>query len=112
MDELFNKFGEPIFEMARLGDSGPYSFWVYTETQKQKSFHFKHKADFEVVINADDMSILEIKNNSSKYNFIKNDPLPSDLQKIVDDFLKSPNKADMGINNWRAFNILWRSLNG
>jgi hypothetical protein len=112
VDELFDKFGNPIMEMARIGDSGAYSFWVYSETQKQRSFHFKHKSDFEVVINADDFTVLEIKNNKSKYVFTKNQSLPSNLQKIVDVFFKSPSRADIEINNWRAFNILWSSLNG
>jgi hypothetical protein len=51
LSEKVDSFGipKPLMEMARIGDYGQYSFWVYTEPMKNPSFHLKHKTDFEIV---------------------------------------------------------------
>lgn len=113
ISENTDRFGVPqiLIEMARIGDAGPYSFWVYTEPLNNPSFHFKHKTDFEVVLQMKDLKILEIKHNNSKFPFKKGDQLPGVIHKLVQAFLKDKNKKLPHRSNEQAIDDAWKLLN-
>ena len=116
MTNRLDGFGMPIteevlLEMARVGDSGPYSFWVYTEKLLNPSFHMKHKADFEIVLQMKDLKILEIKHNESKFTFEKNQLPPREILDVVNDFLSQNNKKDSERTNRQALSFAWKLLN-
>lgn len=114
ISERIDGFGVPgeLTEMARVGTTGQYSFWVYTEPLKNPSFHLKHKTDFEIVLQMKDLIILEIKHNDSKFEFTKNELPPKEILRIVTSFLDGKNAKIAQVTNWDAIGLLWDALNG
>ena len=100
-----------LWEMARVGEEGSYSFWVYTESLKNPSFHLKHKTDFEIVLQINDLKILEIKHNQSKFRFVKGEQPPSVILDLINNFLSKQNKYDAKTTNKGFLDALWLSLN-
>lgn len=107
-----DSFGMPLLvEMARLGDLGQYSFWVYHEPLDNPSFHVKHKTDFEIVLQSKDFTILEIKFNKSRHRFTKNELPPTAILDVVKQFMAQTSSKDPGRSNREAFEFAWKLLN-
>ena len=102
-------------ERALAGKVGEYSFWVYGgylgEPLKNPSFHLKHKTDFEIVLQTKDLRILEVKGNSSRYEFKKNELPPKAILEVVTDFLGSPSEKNKKLMNRELVDVLWDALN-
>jgi hypothetical protein len=112
--EDVDKFGIPklLIEMARIGDMGNYSFWVYTEPLGNPSFHLKFKKDFEIVLQMKDFKILEVKFNNTPMRLEKNEHPPQPIIKMIKKFLAAKNEKDPEFNNERFMTIIWKGLNG
>lgn len=102
---------KPLTEMARLGDLGQYSFWVYSDPLKNPSFHVRHKTDFEIVIQAKDLTVLEIKNNASRYKFKKGEQPPTPVMSVINQFMSAKNSKKPSMDNAEAFDFAWKLLN-
>lgn len=98
-------------EMARLGDLGQYSFWVYNEPLGNPSFHVRHKTDFEVVLQLKDLKVLEVKYNQSRYVFKKKQHPPKEVMGVVSKFLGQQNVTSPKLTNREALDLLWDALN-
>lgn len=111
--EKTDAFGIPnqLVEMARIGDAGPYSFWVYTEPLKNPSFHMKHKTDFEIVLQIKDLKILEVKHNKSKFKFEKNELPPGPILKLANAFLNQKHHKKPSLTNQEMIDLFWDALN-
>lgn len=109
-----DSFGIPselLVEMARLGDLGQYSFWVYSEPLKNPSFHLKHKTDFEIVIQMKDGIILEIKSNNSRFEFRKGAQPPKQIVDVIAQFMNLKSLKDPTRTNGEFLPIVWKVLN-
>lgn len=113
LTEQVDGFGIPqvLVEMARIGDSGQYSFWVYSEPLKNPSFHLKHKTDFEIVLQIKDLKILEIKNNQSRFKFRKGALPPAEILNMVKLFFAAPNEKRRELTNLDAIDFAWKIIN-
>ncbi len=113
MSESLDSFGipQPLLEMARLGDFESYSFWVYKEPLKNPSFHLRHKTDFEIVIQANGLTILEVKHNKSRFKFNKGDQPPKAILDIIEKFMAAMSSKDESRTNKQAFEFAWKLLN-
>jgi hypothetical protein len=100
-----------IWEMARVGDIGPYSIWIYHEPLKNPSFHLRYKNDFEIVLQMKNLTILEIKFNNTHNSFEKGKLPPKNILKLIKEFLKLSNAKNNDVTNYQAMNIIWNSLN-
>lgn len=105
------KLLQQLTEMARIGNKDQYSFWVYTEPLKNPSFHLRHKTDFEIVLQAKDFAVLEIKYNKSRFKFVKGQLPPKEILSLVQDFMAAKNDKEPKVTNQEVFGLLWSSLN-
>ncbi len=107
--DLFER--EPLVEMARLGNMGNFSFWVYTEPLKNPSFHLRYGNQFEIVVQAADWMVLEIKFNTSRFVFKKGTLPPAPILKQIQTFFGAQSKDEPKINNAEAFRVIWKAVN-
>ena len=113
VSEDLDGFGVPqlLVEMARIGDHGQYSFWVYSEPLLNPSFHLKHKTDFEIVLQMKDLKILEIKSNQSRFRFKKGELPPKEILSMVQSFLVADNSKRPELTNADALDFAWKIIN-
>lgn len=113
LSERVDGFGIPevLIEMARIGDYGQYSFWVYSEPLKNPSFHLKHKTDFEIVLQIKDLKVLEIKSNQSRFKFKKGELPPSEILSMIRSFFAEPNARRSELTNLDAIDFAWKIIN-
>lgn len=101
-----------MFEMAKLGTKDGYQFYIYSEPLLQKSIHIKWGQN-EIVFDVKNRIVLEVKKlEKNKFkNLIKGNPLPTKLQKLVDEFLQEKNAKAPWMTNRKALDFLWSALN-